>query len=59
MLLLGVPTVGQGVENLTIAAQVAVEGQVRSPTRCGELKDLVLLPLWLGFGPWPGSVHMP
>ena len=54
----GVPTVVPGVEKPTEVAQVTVEVQVQFPAQHRELKDLVLLPLWLRFNPWPGNFHM-
>lgn len=51
----------QGVKNLTAAAQVTGEAQVRSSARCRGLNDLVLPQLWLQLGcdPWPQSFHIP
>ena len=51
----------QGVKNLTAAAQVTGEAQVRSSARCRGLNDLVLPQLWLQLGcdPWPQNFHMP
>ena len=57
-----VPAVEQWVKNLTAAAQVPVEAQVRSLARHSGLKDLALPELWqlqLGFNPWPRNFHMP
>ena len=54
----------QWVKNLTSAAQVDVEAQVRSPAQHGELKDLALPQLWhrlqlrLRFNPWPRNFRM-
>ena len=45
-------------KNLTSVAWVTVEMQVPSPAWSSELKDPVLLQLWLGFNPWPGNFHM-
>jgi len=49
----------QWVKNQTAAVQVAAEAPVQSPVQCGELKDLALLQLCLGFIPWPRNFYMP
>ena len=58
----GVPSVVQWVRNLTVAAQVAAEEQVRALAGYSGLKDLALLQVWcrpqLRFSPWPGNFHM-
>lgn len=56
---LGIPTVVQWVKNMTAVAQVAAEAWVRSPAPCSELKDPVLLQLWLRFNLWPEHFHLP
>lgn len=42
----GVPSLVQQVKNTTAATRVAVEMQVRSPTRCSGSQYLVLLVVW-------------
>ena len=49
----GVPTVAQWVKNPTAVAQVG------SLAWHSGLKDPGLLPLRLGFSPWPRNFHMP
>ena len=54
----------QWVKNLTVAAWVSAEVQVRSLAWCSELEDSALLQLWhrlrllLKFSPWPRNFHV-
>ena len=55
----------QWIKNLTAAAQVIAEVQVRSLVQLSGLKDPELpqlqceSQLQLGFNPWPGNVELP
>ena len=46
------------IKNVTAAAQVTVKAQVLTPALAEDLKDLVLLQLWLIFSPCAGNLHM-